>query len=78
MCSITVVFHPLPLDLLIRLAFYFVRQVQYVFDPAALDILKRFRDNLSKVGDSIEERNKTRKVVYDTLHPTWVPNAISA
>lgn len=53
-------------------------EVQYIFDPAALDILKRFRDNLSKVGDTIEKRNKTRKVVYDTLHPTWVPNAISA
>jgi len=52
-------------------------EVQYVFDPAALNILERFRDNLRKIGDTIEKRNKTRNVVYDTLHPNGVPNSIS-
>jgi len=56
------------------LGFY---EVQYIFDPAAMDILDRFRENLKKVEETIEERNKTRNVAYDTLLPKAVPNAIS-
>jgi len=56
------------------LGFY---EVQYIFDPAAMDILERFRQNLKKVEETIEKRNETRNVAYDTLLPNWVPNAIS-
>jgi len=52
-------------------------EVQYVFDPAALKVLDRFRDQLKQIGETIEKRNKTRNVAYDALMPASVPNAIS-
>lgn len=52
-------------------------EVEYIFDPAALVVLEKFRKSLKDVAETIEERNRERATPYDVLHPQWVPNAIS-
>ena len=52
-------------------------EVQYVYDPKAVKIVNKFRQQLMWVKKEMKERNKARIYVYDTLDPEFVPNAIS-
>ncbi|XP_782245.3 allene oxide synthase-lipoxygenase protein [Strongylocentrotus purpuratus] len=52
-------------------------EIQYMHDPNGLQALERFRAELKEVGNTIDERNKTRENKYHWLHPSEVPNSIS-
>ncbi|KAK6172844.1 hypothetical protein SNE40_016422 [Patella caerulea] len=52
-------------------------EVQYVFDPKAVEIVDQFRADLKVISKTIKDRNKTRKHKYDILDPELIPNAIS-
>ncbi|XP_030853175.1 allene oxide synthase-lipoxygenase protein [Strongylocentrotus purpuratus] len=52
-------------------------EVQYMHDPNGLQALERFRAELKQIGNTIDERNKTREEKYLWLHPSEVPNSIS-
>ncbi|XP_077996827.1 allene oxide synthase-lipoxygenase protein-like [Glandiceps talaboti] len=51
--------------------------VKYQSDPIATQALAKFRIELKKIGDKIEEREKTRQMKYPYLHPTRVPNSVN-
>ena len=46
-----------------------------VFD--VIFFFSRFRSDLLKAGETIDERNATREHNYDYLHPKEIPNTIS-
>eukprot|EP00057_Strongylocentrotus_purpuratus_P014192 XP_011668666.1 PREDICTED: allene oxide synthase-lipoxygenase protein-like [Strongylocentrotus purpuratus] len=52
-------------------------EVQYMYDPIGIKALERFRAELKQIGNTIDERNKTREEKYHWLHPSAVPNSIS-
>ncbi|BFZ24548.1 hypothetical protein BsWGS_27587 [Bradybaena similaris] len=52
-------------------------EVQYVFDPPALELVARFREELKEISKTIHERNKTRDYTYEYLDPEQIPNSIS-
>eukprot|EP00112_Aurelia_sp_Birch-Aquarium-sp1_P026556 Seg949.7 transcript_id=Seg949.7/GoldUCD/mRNA.D3Y31 product="Arachidonate 5-lipoxygenase" protein_id=Seg949.7/GoldUCD/D3Y31 len=52
-------------------------EVQYLYEPEALEAIERFREELKKISGIIGERNKARSVPYPYLDPKEVPNAIS-
>jgi arachidonate 5-lipoxygenase len=52
-------------------------EVNYVFDPNAVKIVNEFRQDLSKAGEIIRERCRTREPPYPYLDPAEVPNSIS-
>nr|XP_054754543.1 allene oxide synthase-lipoxygenase protein-like [Lytechinus pictus] len=52
-------------------------ELQYLYHPADLEALDRFRAELKRIGTIIDERNKTREEKYLWLHPSEVPNSIS-
>nr|XP_054768764.1 polyunsaturated fatty acid 5-lipoxygenase-like isoform X1 [Lytechinus pictus] len=52
-------------------------EVQYIYHPVGLQALEKFRKDLVKAGEIIDERNRTRETPYTYLHPREVPNSIS-
>ncbi|XP_059168642.1 allene oxide synthase-lipoxygenase protein-like isoform X2 [Physella acuta] len=52
-------------------------EVQYIFDPAARDIVDEFRKDLRKISKQIKERNVHRNPPYEYLDPDIIPNSIS-
>ncbi|KAL8593845.1 hypothetical protein ACOMHN_065322 [Nucella lapillus] len=52
-------------------------EVQYVFDPRALAVVDQFRQDLSKIGETIKKRNAERTFPYEDLEPSDIPNSIS-
>ena len=52
-------------------------EVNYIFDPKGLEVVKEFRANLKKASETIQERNQYRDPPYPYLDPAEVPNAIS-
>ncbi|XP_072163045.1 polyunsaturated fatty acid 5-lipoxygenase-like [Diadema setosum] len=49
----------------------------YLYDPVGCASLYRFRADLAKIGEMIDERNREREEKYIYLHPREIPNAIS-
>ncbi|XP_077983699.1 polyunsaturated fatty acid 5-lipoxygenase-like [Glandiceps talaboti] len=49
----------------------------YQSDSISQSAIKEFQEDLKKVGETIDERNKKRIVSYQYLHPSVLPNAIS-
>ncbi|WAR22080.1 LOX5-like protein [Mya arenaria] len=54
-------------------------EVDYIHDPAAVELVKTFRKELETVSKTIKERNKQRpqELQYDYLDPQSIPNSIS-
>ena len=52
-------------------------EVQYVFDPAARDIVDNFRKDLKAISKTIKDRNMHRNPPYEYLDPDIIPNSIS-
>ncbi|XP_070566962.1 allene oxide synthase-lipoxygenase protein-like [Ptychodera flava] len=52
-------------------------EVQYQYDNIGGKAVDEFKKRLVKIGDEIDEQNKTRDPTYTHLHPKNVPNAIS-
>eukprot|EP00057_Strongylocentrotus_purpuratus_P033086 XP_790072.2 PREDICTED: allene oxide synthase-lipoxygenase protein [Strongylocentrotus purpuratus] len=52
-------------------------ELQYIYHPVGLKALNKFRKDLERAGDIIDERNRTRETPYTYLHPKQVPNSIS-
>lgn len=52
-------------------------EVNYVYDPAAVQVVKEFREDLKRISSKIKTLNKSRKPPYPYLDPAQVPNAIS-
>lgn len=52
-------------------------EVQYIFDPAAREIVDEFRKDLQKISKQIKERNLHRNPPYEYLDPDIIPNSIS-
>lgn len=48
-----------------------------IVDPRAVEIVQEFREELRKIGLTIDERNNKREFPYPWLHPDEIPNAIS-
>jgi arachidonate 15-lipoxygenase len=46
-------------------------------DAAALEVIERFQQRLEEIGTTIEERNRERRVPYEFMKPSQVPNSIS-
>ncbi|XP_046552078.1 polyunsaturated fatty acid 5-lipoxygenase-like [Haliotis rubra] len=53
-------------------------EVDFIFDPKAQKIVESFREKLEKIGVIINERNKSLDLPYEYLHPSSIPNSISA
>ncbi|KAL4218062.1 Arachidonate 5-lipoxygenase [Mactra antiquata] len=51
--------------------------VNYVYDPRAIEVIKGFREELKKITSTIKYLNKSRLTSYTYLDPVNVPNAIS-
>lgn len=47
------------------------------FDPAARDVIKRFRDRLKEIEEQIDQRNNSRSVAYDRMNPRLIPNGVT-
>lgn len=52
-------------------------EVQYIFDPRAIPVVNKFRNDLKELSKIITERNKKRNPTYTYLEPVYVPNSIS-
>ncbi|CAG0885599.1 unnamed protein product [Darwinula stevensoni] len=52
-------------------------EVQYLYHPAILDAVQKFRRNLEELSKRIQERNATRVLPYPYLDPIIIPNSIS-
>ncbi|XP_052808109.1 polyunsaturated fatty acid 5-lipoxygenase-like [Mya arenaria] len=54
-------------------------EVNYIHDPAAVELVEQFQKNLENTRKEIEKRNKTRSAerAYPFLNPAEIPNAIS-
>ncbi|CAG5131417.1 unnamed protein product [Candidula unifasciata] len=53
-------------------------EVQYIFDPAAVDIVNRYiPQEVQRIGKIIDERNQHRGNLYEYIHPRIIPNSIS-
>lgn len=52
-------------------------EVKYVYDPAAVQVVKEFREDLKRISSTIKTLNKTRNPPYPYLDPADVPNAIT-
>lgn len=52
-------------------------EVQYIFDPAALDVVQTFRKDLKAISATIKSQNRKRSPRYDYLDPEFIPNSIS-
>ena len=52
-------------------------EVQYIFDPAAVEIVETFRKDLKEISKTIQERNLHRNPPYEYLDPEIIPNSIS-
>lgn len=52
-------------------------EIQFGHDPIATRALENFRQELKKVGETIDNRNEFRVRKYPYLHPLEIPNAIS-
>ncbi|XP_052808117.1 polyunsaturated fatty acid 5-lipoxygenase-like [Mya arenaria] len=54
-------------------------EVNYIHDPAAVELVEQFQKNLENTRKEIEKRNETRSAerAYPFLNPAEIPNAIS-
>nr|XP_054768831.1 polyunsaturated fatty acid 5-lipoxygenase-like [Lytechinus pictus] len=52
-------------------------EVQYMHGPAYQKALKKFRAQLKRISDIIDQRNEEREEKYLWLHPREVPNSIT-
>jgi len=52
-------------------------EVQHIYDPLAVPIVDRFKEDLLKVSETVKERNRDRIHKYEWLDPENIPNAIS-
>ncbi|XP_052249623.1 allene oxide synthase-lipoxygenase protein-like [Dreissena polymorpha] len=52
-------------------------EIDYVCEQKALDIVEKFREELKKVHETIQERNNKRPIRYDYMDPILIPNSIS-
>ena len=52
-------------------------EVQYIFDPAARNIVHAFRQDLKAISKTIKARNLERNPPYEYLDPAIIPNSIS-
>jgi arachidonate 5-lipoxygenase len=52
-------------------------EVNYVYDPAAVQVVKEFREDLKRISSTIKTLNKSRNPPYPYLDPANVPNAVS-
>ncbi|XP_064481893.1 polyunsaturated fatty acid 5-lipoxygenase-like isoform X2 [Ornithodoros turicata] len=52
-------------------------EVQYMYEPEAVDAARQFREDLRKISDEIKARNAVRDLPYPYLDPEIVPNSIS-
>ncbi|XP_077996559.1 allene oxide synthase-lipoxygenase protein-like [Glandiceps talaboti] len=50
---------------------------KYQSDPIGTEAIKKFQAALKDIGDTIDKREKTRKMKYPYLHPTRIPNSIN-
>ena len=50
--------------------------VNFVYDPAAVRVVKEFREDLKKVSSTIKTRNRRRPVPYDVIDPDKVTNTM--
>eukprot|EP00794_Sanderia_malayensis_P003702 gene3702-4222_t len=53
-------------------------EIQYMYEPQAVEAVEKFRKELKNISAIIGERNKVRAVPYPYLDPKEVPNAIRA
>lgn len=56
-----------------RIGQYPLRQ----FDPAARDVIERFREQLRKIEEQIDQRNSSRSIPYDRMNPRIIPNGVT-
>lgn len=56
-----------------RIGQYPLRQ----FDPAARDVIERFRKRLQEIEGQIDQRNSSRPVPYDRMNPRIIPNGVT-
>lgn len=56
-----------------RIGQYPLRQ----FDPAARDVIERFREQLREIEEQIDQRNSSRSVPYDRMNPRVIPNGVT-
>jgi len=47
------------------------------FDPAARDVIERFRNQLKEIEGQIDQRNSNRSVTYDRMNPRLIPNGVT-
>ncbi|XP_061182688.1 polyunsaturated fatty acid 5-lipoxygenase-like [Saccostrea echinata] len=52
-------------------------EVDYIYDPPAVEIVKEFRQNLKNISSKIRDRNKKLVRKYDYLLPEKIPNSTS-
>ncbi|KAL3879828.1 hypothetical protein ACJMK2_032107 [Sinanodonta woodiana] len=52
-------------------------EVQYIFDPKAMQVVKEFQKKLEDVCKIIKERNEKRRKPYKYLETDCIPNSIS-
>ncbi|XP_061182686.1 polyunsaturated fatty acid 5-lipoxygenase-like [Saccostrea echinata] len=52
-------------------------EVDYIYDPPAVEIVKEFRQNLKNISSKIRDRNKKLVRKYDYLLPEEIPNSTS-
>lgn len=52
-------------------------EVNYIYDPPAIQVVKEFREELKKISSTIKSLNKSRNPPFPYLDPLEVPNAIS-
>lgn len=56
-----------------RIGQYPLRQ----FDPAARDVIERFREQLREIEEQIDQRNSSRSIPYDRMNPRVIPNGVT-
>lgn len=52
-------------------------ETQYIYDPKALKVLAKFRDDLNAASIKITKRNNNLRFPFEVLLPENIPNAIS-
>ncbi|XP_061182689.1 allene oxide synthase-lipoxygenase protein-like, partial [Saccostrea echinata] len=50
-------------------------EVDYIYDPPAVEIVKEFRQDLKNISSKIRDRNKKLVRKYDSLLPEEIPNS---
>lgn len=47
------------------------------FDPAAREVIQRFRSRLREIEEEIDQRNSNRLIAYDRMNPRFIPNGVT-